>query len=112
MMKPLLLSSLLLGAAACTDMQAEWDNVTRAFHPDTRIVQVSGRNWAVSPGYAGRPETWLAARFDDLHPYGRPGQPRTPEGKRALELGSGCQVVPGTLFQNTAADFYADMACP
>ncbi|HBS51175.1 MAG TPA: hypothetical protein DEA05_14340 [Rhodobacteraceae bacterium] len=114
MLNRLLLAASVIALAGCAQVSAEWNALVESLHPERQIVAVNGRNWVVAPRETGRDAgpTWVAVRQDDLDPFGRLGQPRTPEAVRALELGSGCRVVPGTLFQTPSADFFADMACP
>lgn len=110
-MKRFLIPVLILGLSACAELEAEWAAFEQAFHPEARTVTVGGRKWFVSRPDDNRPNSWKAARRDDLAPYGRPGQPRAPEGVRALELATGCKVIRSSLVQDTTAAFYADMTC-
>ncbi|MFD3189795.1 hypothetical protein ACFMPD_05905 [Sedimentitalea sp. HM32M-2] len=95
---------LALGLAGCTT--PVWT--------DQRVqkqVQVLGRTWTVTPD-AKKPDAYIASRDNNnLNPFGKPVARRTPQAVRALELATGCKVVPGTLSQNVSAEFRADMAC-
>lgn len=80
--------------------------------PDVKHVQVLGRTWTVS-NVPDRPNAFVAWRDNNnLNPFGRPVALRTPQAVKALELATGCKVVPGRLWQNTSAEYHADMACP
>ena len=74
-------------------------------------VQVLGRTWTVSQNRK-KPNAYVASRDNtNLNPFGKPVARRTPQAVRALELATGCKVVPGTLWQTVGAEFHADMAC-
>lgn len=80
--------------------------------PEPKQVQVLGRTWTVTE-VADRPNTFVASRDNNnLNPFGRPVALRTPQAVRALQLATGCKVVPGKIWQDTSATYHADMACP
>ncbi|MDU9005067.1 hypothetical protein [Sedimentitalea todarodis] len=100
-----LLFGMLLAFAGCTEFQLSGK-------PDGKQVEVLGRTWTVS-SVADRPNAFVAWRDNNnLNPFGRPVALRTPQAVRALELATGCKVVPGRLWQDTTAEYHADMACP
>ncbi|MBK0326483.1 hypothetical protein I5535_04165 [Rhodobacteraceae bacterium F11138] len=78
---------------------------------DTRLVQVLGRTWTVSEN-PKQPDSYVAFRDNNnLNPFGKPVARRTPQAVRALELATGCKVIPGTLWQTVGAEFHAKMRC-
>ncbi len=78
---------------------------------EVRQVQVLGRTWTVTAD-PKQPGSYVAWRDNNnLNPYGKPVARRTPQAVRALELATGCRVVPGSLRQNVAAEYRAVMAC-
>lgn len=80
--------------------------------PEVQQVQVLGRTWTVE-NVPERPNAFVAWRDNNnLNPFGRPVALRTPQAVRALELATGCTVVPGRIWQDTSARYSADMACP
>ncbi len=79
---------------------------------DIKQVNVLGRTWTVS-SVPHRPNAFVASRDNNnLDPFGRPVALRTPQAVSALELATGCKVVPGRIWQDTTAAYHADMACP
>jgi ABC-type Fe3+-hydroxamate transport system substrate-binding protein len=79
---------------------------------EPRLVEVMGRTWTVEPN-PHRTNAFVAWRDNNnLNPFGRPVALRTPQAVTALELATGCKVVPGRIYQNTSAEYFADMACP
>ena len=79
--------------------------------PESKQVQVLGRTWTVTET-PDKPGSFVARRDNNnLQPFGRPAALRTPQAVRALELATGCKVVPGKLWQNTSAEYHAEMAC-
>ena len=102
----------LFGLTACTQFEQEWMAFQASFQPEPHYVTVMGRTWTVTQYDHDRPNAWKAVRDNNnLNPYGRPAAPRTPQAVQALQQATGCRVIPATLYQNTSAEFYADMSC-
>lgn len=94
-----------LGVAGCTS--TGFNN-----EPISKNVQVMGRTWTVTEN-PKVPDAYEAQRDNNnLQPFGRPAALRTPQAVRALQLATGCKVVPGQITQDVSARYYADMACP
>ncbi|AVO38980.1 hypothetical protein [Pukyongiella litopenaei] len=112
-MKRLLMTlPLLFALPACESL----DTAFGANEMPAREVVVLGRTWTVTqeapPEFEGGPATWSAIRDNNnLNPYGKPVARRTPQAIQALTQATGCQIVPGTLSQNTWAKYYAKMRC-
>ncbi|MEY8829470.1 hypothetical protein AB9K34_13835 [Sedimentitalea sp. XS_ASV28] len=80
--------------------------------PEVRQVEVLGRIWTVS-SVPERPNAFVASRDNNnLNPFGRPAALRTPQAVKALETATGCKVIPGRIWQDTTAQYHADMVCP
>ena len=95
---------ILLAVSGCADFQFSGKT-------DVKQVQVLGRTWTVST-VPHRPNAFVASRDNNnLNPFGRPVALRTPQAVRALELATGCKVIPGKIWQDTMAEYHADMAC-
>ncbi len=78
----------------------------------SKEVQVLGRTWTVTE-LPGVTNGYIARRDNNnLNPFGRPAALRTPQAVRALQTATGCRVVRGKLWQNTSAEYYAEMSCP
>ena len=76
-----------------------------------KTVEVRGRTWTVSQ-VGENPDSFTASRDNNnLNPFGRPAARRSPQAAKAIELATGCQVLHATLWQDTTARFYADVAC-
>ena len=102
-MKTLTLITVLV-LAGCSD-------VALFEQPETKQVQVLGRTWTVTET-TEKPGSYVARRDNNnLQIFGKPVALRTPQAVKALELATGCKVVPGTLWQDVSAEYYADMAC-
>lgn len=100
-----LLIGMVLALAGCADFQLYGTS-------EVKQVEVLGRTWTVSD-VPDRPNAFVASRDNNnLNPFGRPAALRTPQAVKALELATGCKVVPGKLWQDTSAEYHADMACP
>lgn len=100
-----LVCGMMLALTGCAEVQLTGK-------PDVKQVQVLGRTWTVST-VPQRPNAFVAWRDNNnLNPFGRPVALRTPQAVKALELATGCKVVPGKLWQDTSAEYHADMACP
>ncbi|MBJ6371323.1 hypothetical protein [Sedimentitalea arenosa] len=105
MKTPILLTALALGVAGCS--------TTNPFDPpESTQVQVMGRTWTVT-AEPDRANAFVAERDNNnLNPFGGPAAQRTPQAVRALQLATGCKVVPGRISQDVGAIYHADMACP
>lgn len=94
-----------LGVAGCTAADFQGQSVSKD-------VQVMGRTWTVTEN-PKIPNAYEAQRDNNnLQPFGKPVALRTPQAVRALQLATGCKVVPGQIRQDVSARYYANMACP
>jgi hypothetical protein len=93
----------LIALTGCAELSPSWTPVAQ--------TEVLGRTWEVSQN-AQVPDLYRAQRDNNnLNPFGKPAMRRTPQAIAALRDGTGCQIVPGSLYQDVSAYFYAKLAC-
>ena len=113
-MNKMVIMAVVLGLAGCEGFnpalqmdESAWETVWA----NGGDIDVMGRSWKISRKAENIYSVRAVRDNNDLNIFGSPAVPKIAQATQAIEKGTGCKIITGTLYKNISDEFYADVLC-
>ncbi|MFT4960552.1 MAG: hypothetical protein ACI92Z_001636 [Paracoccaceae bacterium] len=113
-MKKMAILAVVLGFAGCDDVnpilqvnESAWETVWA----NGGEAKIMSRTWKISRKAENLNSVRAERDNNNLNIFGGPAVPKIVQATQAIEQGTGCKIVKGTLYKNDSDVFYADVLC-